>query len=54
LYGFDIKHFKQYGELLTDGGYSAWAEAFLGDSESSYQSAVGGLEAIQSLPLPVY
>jgi glutaconate CoA-transferase subunit A len=54
LYGFDIKHFKQYGELLSDGGYSAWAEAFLGDSESSYQSAVGGLEAIQSLPLPVY
>ena len=54
LYGFDIKHFKQYGELLSDGGYSAWAEAFLGDDESSYQSAVGGLEAIQSLPLPVY
>ena len=54
LYGFDVKHFKQYGELLATGGYTAWVEAFLGDSESSYQSAVGGLDAIQSLPLPVY
>jgi len=45
---------KQYGEGLNTGGYNAWVDTFLGDSESSYQSAVGGLDAIQSLPLPVY
>jgi hypothetical protein len=26
----------------------------LGDSEADYQAAVGGLDTIQSLPLPVY
>jgi glutaconate CoA-transferase subunit A len=54
LYGFDVAHFKKYGELIAEGGYPAWAEGFLGDSEEDYQSAVGGLDAIQALPRPVY
>lgn len=54
LYGFDVAHFKKYGELIAEGGYPAWAEVFLGDSEEDYQSAVGGLDAIQALPRPVY
>ena len=54
LYGFDVAHFKKYGELIAEGGYPAWAEAFLGESEEDYQSAVGGLDAIQALPRPVY
>ena len=54
LYGFDVAHFRTYGELIAGGGYPAWAEAFLGESEEDYQSAVGGLDAIQALPRPVY
>ena len=54
LYGFDVDHFKHYGQLMSDGGYAAWSEAFLGESESAYQSNVGELAAIQALPLPVY
>ena len=54
LYGFDIKHYKEYGALIAEGGFDAWSAAFLGDSEADYQAAVGGLDSIQSLPLPVY
>ena len=39
---------------MADGGYEAWAAAFLGATENDYQSSVGGLEAIQALPKPVY
>ena len=54
LYGYDMKHYKEYAAALAEGGYARWSEAYLGDSESSYQRNVGGLEAIQTLPLPVY
>ena len=54
LYGFDVSHLKAYGQHIADGGYDAWAEAFLGADESAYQQSVGGLDAIQSLPLPTY
>ena len=54
LYGFDVAHFKAYGQHIADGGYEAWADAFLGADESAYQQSVGGLDAIQSLPLPAY
>ena len=54
LYGYDMKHYKEYAAALAEGGYDRWSEAYLGDSESSYQRNVGGLEAIQTLPLPVY
>ena len=54
LYGFDVAHFKAYGQHIADGGYDAWAEAYLGADETAYQQSVGGLDAIQSLPLPAY
>lgn len=54
LYGFDIKHYKEYGALIAEGGFDAWSDAFLGASEADYQTAVGGLDAINALPLPVY
>ncbi len=54
LYGFDMGHLKRYGELLAEGGYAAWADAFLGQDEAAYQEAVGGTDAIRALPLPVY
>ena len=53
-YGFDVAHYKTYGQLIAEQGFSAWSEQFLGADEAEYQSAVGGLDAIQALPLPVY
>jgi len=54
LYGYDVKHYKEYGALITEGGFDAWSSAFLGSSEADYQAAVGGPDVIHSLPLPVY
>ncbi len=54
LYGFDVGHYKQYGQMIGEGGYQQWRDAFLGADEPAYQSAVGSLEAIQQLPIPVY
>lgn len=55
LYGFDVAHFKEYSGFAAEGGFEAYAEKYInGKSEQDYQQAVGGLDAIQQLPLPVY
>lgn len=55
LYGFDVPHFKEYNASAKDGGFESYFEKFIaGKSEEEYQQAVGGLEAIRKLPLPVY
>ena len=55
LYGFDVPHFKAYGATVKDGGFSAYFDKFIaGKTEAEYQEAVGGLDAIRQLPLPVY
>ena len=54
LYGFDTDHFKAYNASAKEGGFSAYQEQFLTGSEEEYQQKVGGVAAIQSLPLPVY
>lgn len=55
LYGFDMAHFKEYNASAKDGGFAAYFDKYIaGKTEAEYQQAVGGLEAIQKLPLPVY
>lgn len=55
LYGFDIPHFKEYTGYAKEGGFDAYAEKYIiGKSEEEYQAMVGGLEAIQNLPIPTY
>lgn len=55
LYGFDVKHFKAYGEAVGAGEFEAYLDAHvLGKTEQDYQTAVGGLDAIQALPIPAY
>lgn len=54
LYGFDVGHYKAYAGLISESGYTAWANAFLGESEADYQREVGGIDAIKALPLPAY
>lgn len=55
LYGFDVAHFKEYAGFAGEGGFAAYFEKYIdGKSEQDYQQAVGGLDAIKKLPLPVY
>lgn len=55
LYGFDMAHFKEYNASAKDGGFAAYFDKYIaGKTEADYQQAVGGLDAIQALPLPVY
>jgi glutaconate CoA-transferase subunit A len=55
LYGFDTKHFNEYNASAKEGGFQAYFEKFIKDSnESEYQQKVGGLDAIRQLALPVY
>ena len=50
-----MPHFKEYNASAKEGGFSAYADKFInGKSEAEYQELVGGLDAIQKLPLPVY
>lgn len=54
-YGFDVAHFKEYNASAKEGGFSSYADKYIfGGTESDYQAKVGGLDAIRSLPLPVY
>ena len=55
LYGFDVPHFKEYsGAARDEAGFAGYAEKYLNGSEADYQAAVGGLDAIQKLPMPTY
>lgn len=55
LYGFDVPHTKEYNAFAKDGGFQAYFDKYIaGKTEDEYQTAVGGLDAIKALPLPVY
>lgn len=55
LYGFDVPHFKEYNAFAKEGGFAAYFDKYInGRSEEGYQQAVGGLDAIRKLALPVY
>lgn len=55
LYGYDTAHFNEYCAAAKDGGFGAYFEKYIaGKTEADYQAAVGGLDKIRSLPLPVY
>jgi len=55
LYGFDVAHFNEYNASSKEGGFSAYFNKYIADkSEQEYQAAVGGLEKIKTIPLPVY
>jgi glutaconate CoA-transferase subunit A len=55
LYGFDVPHFKEYSAAAKDdAGFQGYADKYLAGSEEDYQAAVGGLDAIQQLPIPTY
>lgn len=51
-YGWDVEHVKQYCATAKEGGWQAYMEAFVKDSEAAYQESVGGLAHIRQLPAP--
>ena len=54
-YGWDMKALKAYTDAAKDPGeWSAVADRFVGSSEAEYLAAVGGIEAVAALPLPVF
>lgn len=54
-YGWDMDYLKNYAAAARDeAGWSGHADAFVGASESAYLERVGGEQAIDRLPLPVF
>jgi glutaconate CoA-transferase subunit A len=55
VYGFDVPHTKEYNGFAKEGGFEGYADKYInGKTEADYQEAVGGLDAIRQIPLPVY
>ncbi|MDQ3060718.1 MAG: acyl CoA--acetate/3-ketoacid CoA transferase subunit alpha [Pseudomonadota bacterium] len=55
LYGFDVKHFKEYvASAKEPGGWQQYAERYIHCSEQDYLARVGGEEAVRQLALPVF
>ena len=55
LYGFDVKHFKEYVASAKDaGGWGQYYERYIACGEEEYLRRVGGAEAVKKLPLPVF
>ncbi len=55
LYGFDVAHFNEYNASPKNGGFVSYFDKYIANkTEQEYQDAVGGLEKIRTLSLPVY
>ena len=55
LYGFDVKHFKEYAASAREsGGWAAYFERYVACGEAEYLNRVGGEAVIRRLPLPVF
>ncbi len=55
LYGFDVKHFKEYAAGAKEaGGWQQYAERYVNCTETEYLERVGGIDAVRKLPLPVF
>ena len=55
LYGFDVKHFKEYAASAKEaGGWQQYAERYVQCGEAEYLARMGGIEAVRKLPLPVF
>jgi glutaconate CoA-transferase subunit A len=55
LYGFDVRHFKEYAASAREpGGWSQYFERYIACGEDEYLQRVGGEAAVRKLPLPVF
>lgn len=55
LYGFDVKHFREYAASAKEpGGWAQYYERYVACGEAEYLQRVGGAAAVRQLPLPVF
>jgi glutaconate CoA-transferase subunit A len=55
LYGFDVKHFKEYvASAKESGGWAQYYERYIACGETEYLQRVGGEAVVKKLPLPVF
>ncbi|AMN45569.1 glutaconate CoA-transferase alpha subunit [Steroidobacter denitrificans] len=55
LYGFDVKHFREYTASAKEAdGWAKYYERYIACSEVEYLQRVGGEAAVKKLPLPVF
>lgn len=55
LYGFDVRHFKEYvASAKEPGGWAQYSERYIACGEDEYLRRVGGEAAVRKLPLPVF
>jgi len=55
LYGFDLKHFKEYAASAKEpGGWQQYFDRYVACGEAEYLQRVGGEAAVKKLPLPVF
>jgi glutaconate CoA-transferase, subunit A len=55
LYGFDVRHFREYAASAgEEGGWQRYCERYVACTEQEYLARVGGVDAIRKLPLPVF
>lgn len=55
LYGFDVKHFREYAAGAKEpGGWEKYFERYIAGGEDEYLRRVGGADAVSRLPLPVF
>ncbi len=55
MYGFDLKHFKEYAASAKEpGGWQQYVERYVACGEQEYLQRVGGEESVRKLPLPVF
>lgn len=54
-YGWDLAHLKRYVASASDeNGWQVYMDEFVSNGEMHYQKANGGVEAMSSLPLPIF
>ncbi|MDY0065808.1 MAG: CoA-transferase [Steroidobacteraceae bacterium] len=55
LYGFDVKHFREYAASAKEpGGWTQYYERYIACGEEEYLRRVGGEAAVKKLPMPVF
>lgn len=54
-YGWDMAWLKAYASAAKDpGDWNTVKDKFVGVSEADYLASVGGKEAVEALPLPIF
>ena len=55
LYGFDVRHFKEYAASAKEpDGWTRYVERYIACGEAEYLQRVGGEAAVRQLPMPVF